>query len=94
MEKNFETLKELYEYIKPALYSKKKELKLLGIEYIKEEDIWNYLTEKCWGSKKDLTILDMVDDIMDVNKDEMESYLVSLFKNSNRNLIIKEENLL
>ena len=46
------TLEELYKRLKPALLTKKNELKRSGIEYIKEEDIWNYLTEVKWANSK------------------------------------------
>ena len=39
----FRNLKELYERLKPALRTKTNELKRIGFNYIKEEDIWNCL---------------------------------------------------
>ena len=41
----FNSLEELYERIKPALRCKQSEMKRNGYNYIKLEDIWNYLKE-------------------------------------------------
>ena len=46
MDVSISSLTELYERLKPALISKKEEMKRLGYPYIKEEDIWNYLKDK------------------------------------------------
>ena len=54
MENEIKSLNELYNRIKPALYSKKIELYKLGLTYIKEEDIWNYLSKNDWANSKDL----------------------------------------
>lgn len=48
----FRNLEELYNRIKPALYSKVEELKRNHISYIKEEDIWNYLSSTVWKKKE------------------------------------------
>ena len=58
------TLEELYKRLKPALLTKKNELKRSGIEYIKEEDIWNYLIRNDWKKRENLTIAEMVNDIL------------------------------
>ena len=47
----FKSLEELYNRVKPALYSKREELKRNHISYIKEADIWNYLSEFVWKKK-------------------------------------------
>ena len=41
----FKSLAELYERILPALKSKTREIHKKGMDYIHEEDIWNYLKE-------------------------------------------------
>ena len=48
MDITFDTLEDLYKRVKPALKTKKEEMKRLGYIYIKEEDIWNYLKEIKW----------------------------------------------
>jgi len=94
MEKNIQSLEELYNYIKPALYSKTLELKRLGIDYVKEEDIWNYLSVNDWSHGKDLKIFDMVSSIMNLETDKINNYVINLLKHSNRELIKREEDLL
>lgn len=94
MENEFKSLNELYIRIKPALYSKKIELCKLGLSYIKEEDIWNYLSKNDWANSKDLSLFDMVSDIMHLEKYKIEDYMIRLFKNSNRELLNDGESLL
>ena len=48
MDIKFNSLQELYERVKPALTTKREEMKRLGIYYVKEEDIWNYFKETKW----------------------------------------------
>ena len=48
MDITFSSLEELYNRIKPALRTKKEEMKRNGYIYVKEADIWNYLKEKKW----------------------------------------------
>lgn len=90
---NFRNLDELYNRIKPALYSKKEEIKRNNISYIKEEDIWNYLSITKWKNSEKLTLNDMVSDIMDSNIDDIKMYVLDLVRKRNTE-IIKEDNLL
>jgi hypothetical protein len=46
MDIEFNSLVELYERVKPAILTKQRELQRLGYNYIKVEDIWNFLKEK------------------------------------------------
>ena len=62
----FDSLKELYDRWKPALTNKKDELHLLGYKYITEIDIWNYLKDKKWTNSHNLSLYEMVDDIINV----------------------------
>ena len=64
---NFSNLKELYERLKPALTSKKDELRKLGYDYIDEFDIWKYLSIKKWKNSSNLLLYQMVDDIINVD---------------------------
>jgi len=45
MDIEFNSAGELYERLKPALKSKVSELRKFGYDYLKSEDIWNYLKE-------------------------------------------------
>ncbi len=90
---NFRNLDELYNRIKPALYSKVEEIKRNNISYIKEEDIWNYLSINKWKNSESLTLSDMVTDIMDLKIDDVKMYVLDLVRRRNTD-IIKENNLL
>lgn len=90
---NFKNLDELYNRIKPALYSKVEEIKRNNISYIKEEDIWNYLSINKWKNSESLTLNDMVTDIMDLKIDDVKMYVLDLVRRRNTD-IIKENNLL
>lgn len=90
---NFRNLDELYNRIKPALYSKVEEIKRNNISYIKEEDIWNYLSMNKWKNSESLTLNDMVSDIMDLKIDDVKMYVLDLVRKRNTD-IIKENDLL
>lgn len=90
---NFRNLDELYNRIKPALYSKVEEIRRNNISYIKEEDIWNYLSINKWKNSESLTLNDMVTDIMDLKIDDVKMYILDLVRRRNTD-IIKENNLL
>ena len=94
MKNKFRTLEDLYKYLLPALYSKRKEFERRGLIYLREEDIWNYLTESKWQSDKDLSIAKMVSDIFNVDKYKIEAYLFNIIKNSKRSILKNEEGLL
>ena len=48
MTEDFRSEEELYDRLKPALVTKRAEMKRNGYPYVKEEDVWNYLKEKKW----------------------------------------------
>ena len=78
------SIKHLYKRIKPALSSKCNELKRLGIYYVKEADIWNYLSEKKCRSNIDLRLSQMVSDIFDTDNYIIRDYALQILKNTNR----------
>lgn len=84
MDLEFNSLKELYDRIKPALTSKKSEMKKYGFYYVKEADIWNYLASKKWLNSKDLSLSEMVDDIFNSNPDDINNYVVKKISEENR----------
>ena len=72
MEEKFDSLKELYQRLLPALRSKKKEMereKMLGIS---ELDLFSYFCEFVWKEKTALTLGEMVHDIL--NTDNFKIY--------------------
>lgn len=91
-EYKFKSLNELYSRLLPALRSKKKELTNKGIEYIHEEDIWNYLKTYVWKSNVNLTLDKMVDDILNTKNVEFDNYIKKQIENERR--VIIDDNLL
>ncbi|MBR1416452.1 MAG: hypothetical protein IJ572_01375 [Bacilli bacterium] len=71
----FSSLQDLYNRIKPALRSKVKELKLDNKKYISEEDIFKYLSETKWANANNLTLDEMVDDILYLDNDKIDSFV-------------------
>jgi hypothetical protein len=65
----FKTLKDLYERLKPALRMKKRELK-----NITEEEIWNFLKDYKWKNSSNLTLSEMVNDILLLTNEEITNY--------------------
>lgn len=71
----FQSIKELYNRLLPALKAKKEEMRRLGINYIKEEDIWNYLKEIKWKKANNLSLYEMTSDVLNIENELIESYL-------------------
>jgi RecB family exonuclease len=90
VEIKFTSLKELYVKIKPALTSKKEELSRIGLNHIKEEDIWNYLKETKWGKTTNLSLAEMVNDILNTDNDKIETYVKIKMKEMKRNLNLED----
>jgi hypothetical protein len=84
MDIEFNSLKELYDRIKPALTSKRIEMKKYGFYHVKEADIWNYLTSKKWQTSKDLSLSEMVNDIFNSNPDDINNYVIKKMSLENR----------
>ncbi len=91
---NINTLNDLYERLIPALNVKVNEIKRLGIKYIKKEDVWNYLFEKVWALKSNLTLSEMVDDIINVDTNCLDKYLKYKFQNTKREINFDNNNIL
>jgi len=81
---DFLSKEKLYEKLKPALNSKVKSLKKIGINYVKKEDIWNYLSMHLWAYKDNLTLSDLVNDILTLSNIEITSYVKSVMEDINR----------
>jgi len=77
MNRSINTEEELYRKVLPALRTKKHELCMRNIKYIKEKDIWNYNKENNWRSAKGLTIAIMVDNILNTSDKEYETYTLN-----------------
>lgn len=90
MDTDFKTAKELYDRVTPALNSKVKELKRNNIDYVKKEDIWNYLIVNVWTKEKGLELADVVDDILNVPNWELENYVKENMKMMERDLTLEK----
>lgn len=93
-ELKFKSLDELYNRIKPALYSKVCELKRLKIDYVKEVDVWNYLIKHEWKERNNLTIAEMTSDILSLDNSLIKSFVLDILKNENRKINLDESDLL
>ncbi len=90
----FKTLEELYSRLKPALYSKIIELKRKGKDYIKEEDVWNYLMENLWNTRKNLSLSEMTSDILNLEDNLIISYVMNILKKTEREAQVEDDDLL
>ncbi|MBR3363141.1 MAG: hypothetical protein IKG40_04365 [Bacilli bacterium] len=84
MDLNFSSLEELYNRLKPALRTKKRELNENGYGYLKIEDIWNYLKENRWTNSSNLSLNDMVSDILNADNDFIDDYFKKKLNEKNR----------
>ena len=75
MNYGFNTQEELFIRVRPALHSKLEELKRLNFPNINEKDIWNYLSEVKWQKSKNLTLSDIVSDIMHIDNNKLNRYV-------------------
>ncbi len=82
----FSTLEELYNRLKPALRTKKTELKENGYGYLKIEDIWNYLKENKWKKSTNLSLNDMVSDILNADNLLIDDYFKDKLNGKNRKI--------
>lgn len=94
MDNTFKTIDDLYKRLKPALYSKVVELKRMGLDYIKEEDIFNYLLESSWSKKDNLSISELTNEILYLDNNLITSYVMKLLKETERKKIEEDNNLL
>ena len=75
MDIEFNSLKELYDRLLPALNTKVTELKRYDLDYIKVEDIWNYLSLSKWSKANNLLLYQMVDDILNLDNEEIDEFV-------------------
>ncbi len=90
----FKSAKELYDRVLPALYSKVKEVRNLGFKYITEKDIWNYLVNSTWKTKRNLQLHDLISDILYADNYKLNDYVMDkMRKLKKRNDNVDEEML-
>ena len=84
MEIEFENSKELFERLKPALVSKQTELKNNGYSYIHLIDIWDYLIANKWKQANNLSLYEMVSDILSSDNELIDDYVKEMLRNLQR----------
>lgn len=90
----FKSAKELYDRVLPALYSKVKEVRNLGFKYVTEKDIWNYLVNSTWKTKRNLQLHDLISDILYADNYKLNDYVMDKMRNlKKRNDNVDEEML-
>lgn len=90
MDPEFGSLKELYNRVKPALQTRVSEMHRMGYSYIKEEDIWNYLKEIKWKKSNDLSLHEMINDILNTDDVLIDSYFKNKAKDIERTPNLEE----
>ena len=80
----FSSLEELYKRLNPALKCKVKDLKRVGVHYVQCADVWNYLKNNVWCKKSNLSLGEMVNDIMCLSNSEIEKYVQELVASEKR----------
>lgn len=75
------TQEELYNKIKPALRCKKHHLFKEGITIVCEEDIWDYLKNNIWNNGDNLTLAEVVDDVLNTPGYIFQSYILNKISN-------------
>lgn len=86
----FNSLEELYIRLKPALSARKSELTRNGLNYITEEDIWNYFKENKWKNAHNLNLHQMVSDIFNCDEILVDDYLKGKLNQKNRTLYFND----
>ena len=64
MDIEFNNIKELYDRLRPALTTKVTELRRNDLDYIKQDDIWNYLKITKWSKANNLLFSGIVQNII------------------------------
>ena len=65
----------------------------MGFSYIKKEDIWNALKNQKWNKSSNLTLYEMVDDILNSSPSYFDDYIKKV-NETKRNINLKEEDIL
>lgn len=91
MDLEFKSIEELYNRLKPALRTKMREMHRIGLPYIQEEDIWNYLKEIKWKTSIDLSLYEMVSDVLSVDNMLIDNYLKEKLNRNQRTIYFNVE---
>lgn len=88
MDIQFNSVKELYDRLLPALRTKKNEMKRCGFNYIKEEDIWNYLKQIKWQNATNLSLYEMVGDVLNTDNEIIDTYIKQKLNSEKREIYL------
>ncbi len=66
---------DLYKRLTPAMNCKIREVAKEKKEYLKKEDVWNFLMQSKWKDEKGITLAEMVDDILNLDNLLLLKYL-------------------
>ncbi len=83
MDFGIKTKSDLFKRVTPALNCKVREIEKLEKEYIKKEDIWNFLIKNKWQNVEGLVLSEMVDDILNLDNSKLMEYLKNKRKYDN-----------
>lgn len=72
----FKSLDELYRKLLPAFKVKINDLKRNKITNIEYKDIWEYLKDNNWKYRSNLTLGEMVNDIINVSELDITNYKI------------------
>ena len=84
----YRSQEELYKGLIPAINVKLKLLKNSEYDYITKEDIWNFLKETKWKNSIDLTLGEMVNDIIHIDNKDIDIYLKDKLRNEKKEIIV------
>ncbi len=70
MDIEFFSQEELFKRVKPALIVKKNEIKVYSDVDVKLTEIWKYLIQTKWKKGENLSLCDIVDDILNLDNEE------------------------
>lgn len=84
MDIEFKNLDELKKRIMPAIQTKQKELNK-KYKIVTQDDIWNYLIKTKWKKSTNLTLYDIVNDILNLNNEEIKEYAIKRSEKNDTN---------
>lgn len=71
----FTSLAQLYRKLLPAFKVKKRLILNSRYKHITNENIWTYLTETKWKEANNLSLPEMINDIITVDLEEINKYI-------------------
>lgn len=74
MDLKFNNVRELYELLLPALETKEIQLRRNDYLGLSKQDIWDYLKNTIWKNANNLTLNQMVSDILSADDEEINNY--------------------